>query len=735
MKISIVICDNYVLPILKMLIIFVKLFPTIAQITNNMGSTIENKNVFRAELHVHTPSSDCYKGPNTDEEYLRILEAACENKISILAITDHNSIKGYSKMRALRQRVVTEYNTLVNINDSKEAKAKVKQLKKTIEAFESVFLIPGVEFEVNNGIHLLVLFNPTTPESTIEKFLVEGGYEDKTFGRENDVFSNWSIFELYKESRKYDCVVIDAHSDSDKGIFNTLTGQARVHAFTDPSLIGICYKNEKQKRTIESIITQHSRKTPIAFLKSSDSHQTSEVGRDISFFRIDEINWESFKEAFKNPTECIFTTYPETNSIIKNVASSGSCLFIGQLDNSTRTTLAQYICGLANSNGGYIIIGADSIQSINGEPEKRLEELITLLREVIDSIPALTNLNINEYPINDKSIVIVVRVAQSEELLGIEKDGCVYCYQNKRIETLNASEIQSLITLRLTSRFSERVNTELESIRKKTTVIDAYFKSLPILNSFYNNSVFLSSVVDNVRVVEPIHLTPQKFASLNDSIEKHANGVSRGNIYFFENEQKPRLNDAYLRITIPCYNVKDLGTVKKEESLFFIPGGAVFYSTKSLNCYYNSSEPVIKLLIRKNYSIKFLCAYLKSSFYLWYLLNKFNTLDVIPPSSYNCIRIPLVFPNNPDHSSLVQKIEKLFDEIVAEEKDFLAGETKLKNTEEHLKYIKVHNESVKKLFMQIDELIFALLGISDGEKRTIIESLKVNGIYVPDLKY
>lgn len=700
-----------------------------------MDRASKKKKVFRAELHVHTPSSNCYKGPKTDEEYLRIIESASEKKIDILAITDHNSIRGYSKILSLRQKANNEYNALVNISDSREAKAKAKQLRKALDAFESVLLIPGVEFEVNNGIHLLVLFNPETSESTIEGFLTKGGYEEKTYGRENDVFSNWSIFDLYRESKKFDCVVIDAHSDSNKGVFNTLTGQPRIHAFTDSSLVGICYKSEKQKNSIESILSQYPRTTPVAFLKSSDAHQTSEIGRDVSFFRIEENNWESFKGAFDNPTECIFTTIPETHSIIKKVANSGSCLFIGQLDDNTHATMSQYICGLANANGGYIIIGADSIQSINGVSEERVDDLEAVFHKVYETIPGLANISINSYPIKDNTIVIVVRVPRSEELLGIEKDVCIYCYQNKKIEKLSASEIQSLITLRLTSRFSERVNTELDSIRKKTTAIDTYIKSLPILNSFYNNSVFISSVISEVTLVEPVRLTPQQYASLKDGFEKHGNGVSRGNVFFFEDEFKPRLSEAYLRITLPSYHVKGLDAVEKEQALYFIPGGAVFYSDKSLNCYYNTREPVLKISVKNGYSIKFLCAYLKSSFYLWYLMNRFNTMDVIPPSFFNCVRIPQLFPNNPDHSSIVSQIEGLFGVIVSAEKTFMSKQSRIKDSNELLDFIMSHNESVKSSFVQIDDLFFTLLNLTEDEKQTIRENLRVNGIYVPGLPF
>lgn len=697
-----------------------------------MGSVLENKPVFRAELHVHTPSSSCYKGPKTDDEYLKIIEIASEKKIDILAITDHNSIKGYSRIQSLWQKTKNEYNALVGISDSKEAKAKAKLLKRTLDAFDSLLLLPGVEFEVNNGIHLLVLFNPEISIATIEDFLKEGGYEENTFGRENDVFSNWSIFDLYKESKNYDCVVLDAHSDSTKGVFNTLTGQARVHAFTDSALAGICYKNENQKNSIESIISQHSRNTTKAFLKSSDAHQTAEIGRDLSFFRIDDKSWNSFKEAFDNPTECIFTTFPEIQSIIKNVACSDTCLFIGRLEENTHVVLSHYICGLANSNGGYIILGADSAHSINGISEERLEEIDLLWRTVHDIIPGLTNIRFTLYPVRDKTIVLVVRVTPSVDLLGVEQEDCIYCFQNKKIEKLNAFEIQSLITSRLSSRFSERINCELDSIRKKTFAIDTYIKSLPILNSFYSKSVLLTSVISEVTPVPPCRITSQQFASLKDSFEKYGNGVSRGNIYFFENEQKPRLSDAFLRITLPCYNVRGLKPAQAGHAIIFVPGGAVFYTEKILNVYYNTQEPILKVVASKDYSTKFLCAYLKSSFHLWYLLNRFNSLDVIPPSSFNCVRVPQLYPKRPDHSSIVKEIEGTFDKIIEIEKNFLPGQNKIKTPEELCEYIMAHNKSVEILFNNIDESIFNLLGLTDDERQTIRGNLSVNSIYVPE---
>lgn len=695
-----------------------------------MEQNQEEKRVYRAELHLHTPSSSCYKGPKTDDEYLKIVEAAHNSKIDILAVTDHNSINGYKKITELHQKIANEYTALASINDSKEAKAKAKQLYQTLMAFETILLIPGVEFEVNNGIHLLVLFNPDTPLSTIEQFLSDGGYDEKTRGKENDAFSIWSVFDLYKESKKYDCIVIDAHSDSSKGIYNTLEGQPRIHAFADSSLLGICYKSEKQRVNIENIITQYDRKVPVAFLKSSDAHQISEIGRDVSFFRLNEKSWNSFRESFSNPAECVFTTYPQTHSILKKVASSGSCLFINQLDNID--LFLKYVCGLSNSNGGFIIIGAESIKVINGLPKDSIETVKSNLKGLNDKIPGLSGISISAYPIKDKSLVFVIKIMHSEDLLSIINDDHIYYFQDNKIVTLNASKVQSLITQRLTTHFLEKINTELDSIRKRTTAIDTFIQSLPILSSFYNSSIFLSSVVSDIEPVAPVHLSMQQLAGLKNSYQKHGNGLSRGGLLYFDGIQRPRLNDAYLRISPPRFYLKGISSTKDCPLLYLIPGGAVFYSEKVLNCYYNTMEPVLKLQIKKNYPIKFLCAYLKSTFFLWYVLNKYYTFDIIPPSTYNNIRIPQLHLNNSKELAIITEVESHFDQIIDAEKIFLIKQNSIKDPDEIVNEIIRHNESVRSYFIGIDNCVYSLLNINETEKLVIRDNLRVNNIFVPE---
>ena len=66
---------------------------------------MDQRNVYKAELHIHTPASKCYKGCKDSNEYIKIIERAYELGLNIIAITDHNSIEGYKTIIQLFQNL------------------------------------------------------------------------------------------------------------------------------------------------------------------------------------------------------------------------------------------------------------------------------------------------------------------------------------------------------------------------------------------------------------------------------------------------------------------------------------------------------------------------------------------------------------------------------------------------------------------------------------------------------
>ncbi len=59
---------------------------------NNKGA----KKWYAVDLHIHTPASSDYQEKNV--EFLDILKQADAKGVSVIAITDHNTVAGYRKL-------------------------------------------------------------------------------------------------------------------------------------------------------------------------------------------------------------------------------------------------------------------------------------------------------------------------------------------------------------------------------------------------------------------------------------------------------------------------------------------------------------------------------------------------------------------------------------------------------------------------------------------------------------
>ena len=95
-------------------------------------------NFFKIDLHIHTPSSSCYKGKKDDEEYLKILETAKKNDLLVIAITDHNSIEGYKKFLCIKEALAAKRDSYQEITDSKEVHSKIIDIKRKLSLFSNI---------------------------------------------------------------------------------------------------------------------------------------------------------------------------------------------------------------------------------------------------------------------------------------------------------------------------------------------------------------------------------------------------------------------------------------------------------------------------------------------------------------------------------------------------------------------------------------------------------------------
>jgi hypothetical protein len=688
----------------------------------------------KVDLHIHTPASKCYKGNKDDKEYFRILRKAKSKRLSIIAITDHNSIEGYRKIKDLELSLSTEKERLLTSRSSQATKT-LSAIEKDLSLFQNILILPGVEFEVRTGIHVLVIFNNTTQIDVIYKLICDGGYKPADFGEEApSTLQAWDIFALYDESKKYDCLVIDAHTDSVKGIWNTLKGQSRANALKSPQLVAVCYKSEVQRNNIQNLldnIREYKRDIPLSFVKFSDAHETRAIGSLKTWVRVDKIDFESLKQAFYNPSEQISTEEPSLAKILDHLMKSETSLGIPDMSLPNMSYFEKLVCALNNTDGGYLLFGVSPDKKERGLSALK-KEYSSIINNIILSLAHLehkTSGTLTIYPLQRDRIIVSVRVSPSRNLVNVKDDGCVYSVKNNKLSILSASEVQRLIEVRVTEDIGSKITKRLTFLERECRSTQDLLSSIPIIRKFEDNS--------NIAQLNPIpddgiDLDSKKRAQLT----KVPNGVSRGNLFFArEAVEPPRLEDTYLRYTLPIFSVPHLKVDSKPmDTIYIVRGGAVYYSPKDLPVF-TPKPPVLKLHQSKRntpYGLIFTVCFLKSSFFIWYCKTKFDSVDIFLPEVFNNIRFPVIDTKNANCIKLLHNLKLQFDKILKLEKGYLLKYRKfLGNEEKVVEYTDSHNALVNDNAYNIDLIIYELLHLTTDEIRTIEDYLTLNSIYLP----
>jgi hypothetical protein len=692
----------------------------------------------KIDLHIHTPASKCYRGRKENEEYVRILEKAKKSNISIIAITDHNSIEGYSKIMDLRNQFEKEL-----AEDSSQAdrhSTKFRKKSKILRLFSEITILPGVEIEVRDGVHFLVIFSQQTPLENIIKLLSDCGYKKDAYGfPDPPILPNWDVLTFYEEVKKYNCLVIDAHTDSTKGIYNTISnGKYRSLCFKSEFLNGICYKSEEQKDKLRSILLtslDYKRTEPVAFLKFSDSHSCEEVGSEYTWFKVDDLSFESVRKAMSNPDENISVEMPEVARILDNLINKNNTVGIRDLSESSMEELKKAVCALNNSDGGHCLIGLtpqknkvgvdfineDSVNAIKQQLSAQLSELDSRIRP-----------NLSVYRLRKNKIIISVYVRQSDVLVSLKREGAFYILSNNVIERLTGPQVTNLVQSRQVNSTETSIRPRLEEISKQIKLIDSYFQAIPILKRFESNSIELTRITTDFKAFEQHKATVDLRQKLYNVHREEPNGKSKGNVLYVSNFESPRLPYACLRFSLPLFYLREIpqDTVKYGETIYIIPGGATYYSSKKVPFVTELPIRVLTFGAKKttSYSNKYLVAFLKSSFMLWYALSKFNSHNLYEPSIFYGLKINNLNTKDKVQTTLVQRIESTVDEVLKLEKAFLVGMASGNKPNE---FIEQHNLKTDQSAYVIDECIYDLINLTSAEREIIRGFLSTNMIHVP----
>ncbi len=134
-----------------------------------------------------------------------IVDKSAEIGVSVLAITDHNDVSGVPAFRSAAEA-------------------------------SGIHVFPGFELSSSEGIHVLCIYPRDVEQHQLERFLGEFGIRNTTPSSD---LATKSFVEILRHVREQGGITIAAHVTTDKGLFQVLSGQARINAWQADDLLAI----------------------------------------------------------------------------------------------------------------------------------------------------------------------------------------------------------------------------------------------------------------------------------------------------------------------------------------------------------------------------------------------------------------------------------------------------------------------------------------------------------------
>lgn len=379
------------------------------------------------DLHVHTPASSDYQQPEVT--ILELLQRAEARGLDILAITDHNTVAGYRKMREEIQQLelLEKLNRLLP-----DEQARLREYRRLLE---NLLVLPGFEFTATFGFHILGIFPPEKSVREIEHLLIdlrvppdqldEGS---ATIGAATDVLTAYHLI------REAGGLVIAAHANSSNGVAMRgfpLGGQTKIAYTQDANLhaLEVTDLEQKGRQSTANFFNGTKPEYPrrMHCIQGSDAHRLTTdpvrkknlgVGDRTTDVLLPEVSFEALMELFtsndfartrphrhlEEPVYDFVRAAREEGPNIVQDFHEGWSKRGGQ-----RYDILADVCAFANTNGGTLYIGlsADPRKPVTGVAEP--EQVIAVLeKEISDRISPPLPVSLDVHETSGKKIVRIL---------------------------------------------------------------------------------------------------------------------------------------------------------------------------------------------------------------------------------------------------------------------------------------------------------------------------------------
>ena len=654
--------------------------------------------VFSLDLHVHTPASHDYKGEQGDAGYLKILEQAKAKDVNLIAITDHNTILGYEELLRIRASLLTKREVFAdiakNLVDSNQIESMRVINEYNLSLYDSVKILPGVEFTLNPGVHIIAIFNESDLPA-IKELISKIGC-GVPYGIPNiDVVGFLKMEEIAGK------IIIAPHIDSNNGIFNMEGNYYRAQVFKSERILAFSCNCPKQELNVRRTLNQqeYKRNAHTVFINASDAHTQTDVGSKTSFFNLSELTYEEILLSFSTPQQSISDLRNQNaRHVVDNVLSDNKYIKLMDL-----TDLRKCICACLNSKYCHLVVGCDDMNIFKGIKESP-EDFEAMVGTAISGLAV----NASSYKIkrfseqlgNTRYIHIYTFVYDSNSICYLTENNLVYFINSKRkIYQPSVKEMEEKIRLSLVEEYSEfekNYNSELEDISAKLGLLASPVRKNYAFSKIYSNYIEIDKVV-KIEIAKP------EDCITKGEKPKQLNGFACGMVVDIKN-QSARQKDAYLRFSATLRNdIETEGAKKFSGELIIVTMQGACYYVNQDTFYIKTDAPVIILRpISSDVSLLSLILWMKSSLFIWSMI--WNNGD---PSAYLSLimrkmNIPTIYNK--------KEYEIIAKEIVEKEFKFLESELLpvIENmTDEYKRKMSIQvdefNSSIEKILSAVDK--------------------------------
>ena len=354
----------------------------------------------RVDLHIHTPASACYAGPNVT--YLDILRKAGEKGLDVVAITDHNTVTGCAAMA----KEIEELMLLERLN---RLRAKEKErLEEYRRLGDKILVLPGFEFTATLGFHILGIFAEKTSIRELEYILLDLNIPpDKLDAGSTEVGATTDVLTAYRIIDEAGGLVIAAHANSSHGVALqglAFGGQTKIAYTQDPHLhaLEVTDLEKKGRRTTASFYSGSKPEYPrrMHCIQGSDAHRLNRdphdknalgVGDRVTEVLLPEVSLEALKAVFLGDDFARTRPYRPAKAPFDHVRAAreqGPNIVLSFHESMAKKggRLHAVVCDVvafANANGGVIYVGARADPKVPPVGINNPEEAIGILKAEI----------------------------------------------------------------------------------------------------------------------------------------------------------------------------------------------------------------------------------------------------------------------------------------------------------------------------------------------------------------